>query len=113
MKASAPLPGICAPLRENLWWCVVVVVRTPTSNHLRQASQNLGKYGARVRVRLRARVRVRVRVRSTTTKRNLQNEIPVSLQISAAGGGLAEISMDRSQKVGAEFYRCGISSRIL
>ena len=37
-------PGICAPLRENLWWCVVVVVRTPTPNYLRQASQNLGKY---------------------------------------------------------------------
>ena len=49
------------------------------------------------------------------TRRNLQNEIAASLQISAAGGGLAEISMDRSQKVGvqnsiavgyrAEFYR--------
>ena len=47
------------------------------------------------------------------TRRNLQNEIAASLQISAAGGGLAEISMDRSQKVGAEFYRCGISCRIL
>ena len=44
MKTSAPLPGICAPLRENLWWCVVVLVRTPNPNYLRQASQNLGKY---------------------------------------------------------------------
>ena len=47
------------------------------------------------------------------TRRNLQNEIAASLQISAAGGGLAEISIDRSQKVGAEFYGCEISSRIL
>ena len=37
-------PGICAPLRENLWWCVVVVVVAATPNYLRQASQNLGKY---------------------------------------------------------------------
>ena len=35
-------PGICAPLRENLWWCVVVVVVAATPNYLRQASQNLG-----------------------------------------------------------------------
>jgi hypothetical protein len=28
-------------------------------------------------------------------------------------GGLAEISIDSSQKVGAEFYRCEISNRIL
>ena len=34
-------PGICAPLRENLWWCVVVVVVAATPNYLRQASQNL------------------------------------------------------------------------
>jgi hypothetical protein len=33
------------------------------------------------------------------TRRNLQNEIATSLQISAAGGGLAEISMDRSQQI--------------
>ena len=37
-------PGICAPLRENLWWCVVVVVVAAPPNYLRQASQNLGKY---------------------------------------------------------------------
>ena len=44
MKASAPLPGICAPLRENLVVVVVVVVVAATPNYLRQASQNLGKY---------------------------------------------------------------------
>ena len=43
------------------------------------------------------------------TSKNLQNEIPASLQSSTAGGGLAEISIDRSQKVGAEFYGCEIS----
>ena len=37
-------PGTCAPLREDLWWCVVVVVVAATPNYLRQASQNLGKY---------------------------------------------------------------------
>jgi hypothetical protein len=47
------------------------------------------------------------------TRRNLQNEIAASVQISAGGCGLAEISIDRSQKVGAEFCRCEISSRIL
>ena len=41
-------PGICAPLRENLWWCVVVVVVAATPNYLRQASQNLGKYSGRI-----------------------------------------------------------------
>ena len=37
------------------------------------------------------------------TRRNVPNEIAAPVQISAAGGGLAEISIDRSQKVGAEF----------
>ena len=40
MKASAPLQRP----REDLVVVVVVVVRTPTPNYLRQASQNLGKY---------------------------------------------------------------------
>ena len=45
MKASAPLPGICAPLREDLVVVVVVVVvRTLTPNYLRQASPDRGKY---------------------------------------------------------------------
>ena len=43
-------PGICAPLRENLWWCVVVVVVAATPNYLRQASQNLGKYSQELSV---------------------------------------------------------------
>ena len=46
-------------------------------------------------------------------EKSAENEIAASVQICAAGGGLAEISIDRSQKDGTELYRCEILSRIL
>ena len=45
-ESERSTPSIRAPLREDLWWCVVVVVVAATPNYLRQASQNLGKYKA-------------------------------------------------------------------
>ena len=44
VKASAPLQTAGRRPLVGGWVVVVVVVRTPTPNYLRQASQNLGKY---------------------------------------------------------------------
>ena len=42
--------------------------------------------------------------RSAKTRRKLRKEKVESLQISAADGGQAEISIDRKQKAGADPY---------